>query len=111
MILNENNPEKIIEYLYKIKDNLRVEIRNDLKELEVLVAFLLDYRSGKFEYEKEDVKYWIKTRVPRKNRLNIENILKTVGLIEYNDWELFKAYKGRKIGDGIYIYIYIEKIE
>ena len=93
----------IIEYNEKTKQ-FRIYIRKD-KKFKVYPIFMqaMVYRHKRFVIEPDLSMQWVKERLIPSYRQNIDTILSSLGLSEYDEYELLKAGNGKCPQDDIYL--------
>ena len=64
-----------------------------------------------FELSDSMVRHFIKCRVVPRNRMNIDDILKRIGLSEYDDYLIAKHNKFACVNDKIWVDLYGERFE
>lgn len=86
------------------RDNLQVELFDGLKTMaDVPIDFHPGYFSGQRVFGTKVVKEWIYDRVTPSGRHNIDDILESLGLEEYDELNIFLAYNGRFTQDSFHI--------
>jgi len=53
--------------------------------------------------DNDTVNWWISTRIPPPYRHGLNDLLESLGLKKYDEWDLFIAYGGRSSRDRYYI--------
>lgn len=87
-----------------ILDNTGViELNPQADEGDIPFEFRRSFRNGEYSIDRERVFKWIITRIPPQYRQDIGDVLRELGLSEYNEIEMFKAYRGRSVRDDYYI--------
>jgi hypothetical protein len=57
--------------------------------------FRLEYENGQHVFGTKEVEAWIDHRSIPRERQDLADILRRLGLDKYDQWEMFKLYKGR----------------
>lgn len=103
-ILKQSNSNIQIGYMY-ITDNkegtVKLNPNNDAQNIPL--HFRAAFEDGSFIVSSDKVFDWIITRIPPQYRQDISDILRSLGLAKYDEFEIFKAYKGRSVRDDYYI--------
>ena len=93
----------MLEYNERTKQ-FRLYVRRD-KQYKVYPILLqsLVYRHHTFVMEPELALIWVQERLVPPSRKNIDEILDSVGIPEYDEYELLKAYNGKCPQDDVYL--------
>lgn len=104
----KKSEKDIIGYLY-INDNKVAEITLNprLNENVVPAHFRPAFRRKMYTVNDKQVHKWVGTRIPPQYRQDISDVLISLGLKEYDEYKMFKAYRGKSVRDDYYI----EKVE
>jgi hypothetical protein len=78
---------------------LEVRLIDGLERIEVPYDLHILYASGHRVFKGEVVWEWIIDRVIPSRRQDIHEILESLNIPEYDEWELFKAYSGKCVRD------------
>lgn len=107
-ILKKSEKNSVIGYFY-LYDNNVAEITLDPKvNVNIIPAhFRPSYLNKVYTIDNNQVQKWVGTRIPPQYRQDISDVLKSLGLNEYDEYKIFKAYKGKSVRDDYYI----EKID
>lgn len=90
-------------HLYITGSSLKIELNRYANIEDIPTYFKKNFLDRIFTVEHEKVLYWIKTRIPPQYRQDINDVLKSLGLMEYNEIKMFKAYRGKSVRDDYYI--------
>ena len=103
-ILKKSEKNSIIGYLY-LDDNkaAKITLNPDVNINSVPAHFRPSYLEGVYTIDNSQVYKWVGTRIPPQYRQDISDVLKSLGLKEYDEYQIFKAYKGRSVRDDYYI--------
>lgn len=77
----------------------------EIKERKYLPLGMYSYENWNIDYKPkhEDIKFWLEDRVVPKERANIEEILKVMGLIDYDFWELCRRTRAMCMEDYFWL--------
>ncbi len=78
-----------------------------LEQCNVPFQFIRGYGNGIREFGTEQVDKWIRNRIPPPYRQDIDDVLRALGVADYDEWEIFKAYSGRSARD----FYFIERVQ
>ena len=81
----------------------KIELNPKANVNSVPAHFRPSYLNRVYTIENSQVKKWIGTRIPPQYRQDISDVLKSLGLKEYDEYKIFKAYKGKSVRDDYYI--------
>lgn len=90
MYLDDNKVAKII-----LNPNVNVN--------SVPAHFRPSYLKRVYTIDNSQVKKWVGTRIPPQYRQDISDVLKSLGLKEYDEYNIFKAYKDKSVRDDYFI--------
>lgn len=96
-ILNGN--DKIGKFI--IGKTLKVEIMDGINPVSVPFDFRNEYINGQRVFNGKAVDEFIKDKIIPSGRQNLCDILREVGISEYDPLKIFLFYKGRYTGDKI----------
>lgn len=98
---SENN---IIGYII-IEDNRKawISLNPNLNENIIPAHFRPSYHKRVYNIDSNHVHKWVGTRIPPQYRQDISDVLRSLGLKEYNEYSIFKAYQGKSVRDDYYI--------
>lgn len=65
--------------------------------------FRSEYENGQTVFGTKEVAAWIDHRSIPRERQDLSDILRIIGLEKYDQWEMFKIYKGRFVMDSFSI--------
>lgn len=87
-----------------IEDNMAwINLNPNLNEKVIPLHFRNSYHKNIYRIDNKQVDKWIKTRIPPQYRQDISEVLQSLGLKEYDEYQIFKAYKGKSVRDDYYI--------
>lgn len=77
----------------------RYNLENVEKAKEEGFSYIIGFKNINEEYKSEKLFPFFSSRIPPKNRHNIQNILRDLNLEEYNETQLLKKTKGKLFTD------------
>lgn len=103
-ILKKSEKNNVIGYLY-LNDNkmAKITLNPKVNVNSVPAHFKPSYLNRVYTIDNSQVHKWIGTRIPPQYRQDISDVLKSLGLNEYDEYKIFKAYKGKSVRDDYYI--------
>lgn len=78
---------------------------HNIKDINHLPLGMYSYKNWNIEYKPthEDIVFWLEDRVVPKERANIDEILRVMGLIEYDFWELCRRTRAMCMEDYFWL--------
>lgn len=103
-ILKKSEKNKVIGHLY-LDDNkvAKIELNPKANVNSIPAHFRPSYLNRVYTIDNSQVHKWVGTRIPPQYRQDISDVLKSLGLNEYDEYKMFKAYKGKSVRDDYYI--------
>ena len=101
-ILRESNTA-LTGYIYISNNKGTIELNPKAEVNDIPFNFRREFRQGIYQIDSQSVFEWIVQRIPPQYRQDITDVLKELGLKEYNEFELFKVYRGKSVRDDFYI--------
>lgn len=100
----KKSEKNVIGYLY-LEDNkaAKITLNPEINVKSVPAHFRPSYQHGVYTIDNNQVYRWVGTRIPPQYRQDISDVLKSLGLEKYDEYQIFKAYKGKSVRDDYYI--------
>lgn len=80
-----------------------ISIPRDIDLIKSPIMLSLYAENGKFELDAQQSLYWVRERLIPPERMNIGEILRGIGLTEYDEYKMLLALRGRCVQDDMYI--------
>jgi hypothetical protein len=97
---------KVGDFIYNtMEKNFTFNKYDDIKDRKYLPLGMYSYKNWNIEYKptNEDIIFWFEDRVVPKERANIDDILKVMGLIDYDAWELCRRTRAMCMEDYFWL--------
>jgi len=86
--------DKVIgQFIYS--DKLEISLVDNLRMIDIPMFFYKKYTEGQRAFKDDIVREWVCSRVIPSGRQNISEILREIGLEEYDELGIFMHFKGR----------------